>query len=138
MPRRSIGVRDTVLAEQWVPSCLSDVRQVFKVEEEPDVLVDSLLSHDSEDQVGFEVLPVAALSDNDVVCTRMPPISFSMMTMSPGVISIFSSISSRWSTSTRSGESWMRTSVRVAWTVICSATVSARCNSIWTAHPLPR
>ena len=33
----------------------------------------------------------------------MPPISLSIITMSPGVISIFSSISSRFSTSTRIG-----------------------------------
>ena len=46
---------------------------------------------------------LAAPSDGDVACTRMPPISFSIMTMSPGVMSIFSSISSRASTSTRIG-----------------------------------
>jgi hypothetical protein len=38
---------------------------------------------------------LAAPSDGDVASTRMPPISFSIMTLSPGVISIFSSISSR-------------------------------------------
>jgi hypothetical protein len=46
---------------------------------------------------------LAAPSDGDVACTRSPPISFSIMTMSPGVMSIFSSISSRPSTSTRVG-----------------------------------
>ena len=46
---------------------------------------------------------VAAPIDGDVACTRMPPISFNIITMSPGVISIFSSISSRFSTSTRVG-----------------------------------
>ena len=47
--------------------------------------------------------PDAAPSDGEVACTRIPPISFSIMTMSPGVISIFSSISSRASTSMRMG-----------------------------------
>ena len=46
---------------------------------------------------------LAAPIDGDVACTRMPPISFSIMTMSPGVIITFSSISSASSTSTRIG-----------------------------------
>ena len=46
---------------------------------------------------------LAAPIDGEVVCTRMPPISFNIITMSPGVISIFSSISSRVRTSTRVG-----------------------------------
>jgi hypothetical protein len=46
---------------------------------------------------------LAAPSDGEVACTRIPPISFSIMTMSPGVMSIFSSISSRARTSTRIG-----------------------------------
>jgi hypothetical protein len=46
---------------------------------------------------------LAAPSEGDVACTRMPPISFSIMTMSPGVMSIFSSISSRARLSSRHG-----------------------------------
>jgi hypothetical protein len=46
---------------------------------------------------------LAAPSDGEVACTRIPPISLSIITMSPGVSSSFSSISSRPSTSTRIG-----------------------------------
>ncbi len=63
---------------------------------------------------------VAAPRPGEVVCTRMPPISFSIMTMSPGVMSSFSSISSRLSTSTRVGTSSSLAPVRVADTVISS------------------
>ena len=66
---------------------------------------------------------VAAPRPGEVVCTRMPPISLSIITMSPGVISIFSSISSRFSTSTRIGLSSMRPPVRVADTSTDSSTV---------------
>ncbi len=77
---------------------------------------------------------LAAPSDGEVACTRIPPISFSIMTMSPGVISIFSSISSRPSTSTRIGWSSSRLSVRVAaTTVTCSSTVGCGSSSTSTS-----
>jgi hypothetical protein len=69
---------------------------------------------------------LAAPSDGDVACTRMPPISFSIMTMSPGVMRSFSSISSRSRTSTRIGWSSRRWPVRVADTVTKSASAGAR------------
>ena len=54
----------------------------------------------------------------------MPPISFSIMTMSPGVMSIFSSISSRSRASTRSGWSSMRRPERVLATTVISSSIS--------------
>src|SRR3954470_15736171 len=39
-------------SEEWVPSCLSDIREVFEVKEELGVLVHSFLTHDAEDHVG--------------------------------------------------------------------------------------
>jgi hypothetical protein len=71
---------------------------------------------------------LAAPSDGDVACTRNPPVSFSSMTTSPGVIINFSSISSRSTTSTRIGWLSMPRSVRVAETVTCSSTVAVRCS----------
>ncbi len=64
---------------------------------------------------------LAAPIDGDVACTRNPPISLSIITMSPGVMSIFSSISSRPSTSTRVGWSSSRRPVRVVATTITSS-----------------
>ena len=81
---------------------------------------------------------LAAPSDGDVACTRMPPISFSIMTMSPGVMSIFSSISSRSRASTRIGWSSMRRPVRVvATTVTSSSTVSAGSSATRTTRSSP-
>ena len=81
---------------------------------------------------------LAAPSDGDVACTRMPPISFSIMTMSPGVMSIFSSISSRSRASTRIGWSSMRRPVRVvATTVTSSSTVSSGSRATWTTRSSP-
>src|SRR6266850_138810 len=69
---------------------------------------------------------LAAPSDGDVAWTRNPPISFSIITMSPGAIISFSSISSRSSTSTRIGSSSMPRSVRVAETVTsCSIRIGS-------------
>ena len=53
-----------------------------------------------------------------VTCTRSPLVSLSIMATLPGRIRIFSSISSRSSTSTRSGSSPRRRFERVAWTTI--------------------
>ena len=81
---------------------------------------------------------LAAPSDGDVVCTRMPPISFSIMTMSPGVMSIFSSISSRSRASTRIGWSSMRRPVRVvATTVTSSSRVSSGSRATRTTRSSP-
>ena len=63
----------------------------------------------------------AALVEGAVVWTRSPVVSPSSMAMLPGVIRAFSSISSRFTTSTRSGTSWMRRSPWPAVTVISSA-----------------
>jgi hypothetical protein len=60
-----------------------------------------------------------------VVCTRSPEVSLSIIEMSPGVISIFSSTSSRVSTSTRVGSSSMRCPVRVELTTISSSSSAA-------------
>ncbi len=73
---------------------------------------------------------LAPPSDGDVVCTRRPLVSLSIMLMSPGVISIFSSISSRASTSTRTGSSSIRRPVRVDSTTIPSSSMAASRSSI--------
>src|SRR5688572_33132827 len=63
-------------------------------------------------------------NDGDVVCTRRPFVSFSSIETSPGVIMIFSCTSSEGTTSTRTGSSSMRRSVRVAVTVTDSSIVT--------------
>ncbi len=81
---------------------------------------------------------LAAPMDGEVACTRIPPISFSIMTMSPGVMSIFSSISSRPSTSTRTGSSSSRLPVRVlATTVVSSSTTGCTGSSTITVCSRP-
>jgi hypothetical protein len=67
-----------------------------------------------------------------VVCTRSPEVSLSIMEMSPGVISIFSSTSSRVSTSTRVGSSSMRCPVRVEVTTISSSSSASSFSSTAT------
>jgi len=60
------------------------------------------------------------------------------MTMSPGVMSIFSSISSRSRASTRNGWSSMRRPVRVvATTVTSSSIISSGCRSMRTTRSVP-
>jgi hypothetical protein len=73
---------------------------------------------------------LAAPSEGDVAWTRMPPVSLSSMTTSPGVIMAFSSISSASTTSTRIGWSSMPRPVRVADTVMCSSIDAVRVRSI--------
>ena len=80
---------------------------------------------------------LAAPSEGEVACARRPPISFSIMTMSPGVIISFSSISSRSSTSTRIGSSSIPRPVRVAATVMCSSSAVCAVSSIGIARCSP-
>src|SRR5687767_11884621 len=64
---------------------------------------------------------LAPPNEGEVVCTRRPFVSLSSIDTSPGVIMIFSWTSSDGTTSTRTGSSSMRRSVRVAVTVIDSS-----------------